>query len=159
VKNIWAPWRGIYVTQGKKEQGCLFCRVAKDTKDRENLVLYRKESCFIMLNLFPYNNGHLMISPYAHVASLDALDDEVRNELFATVAIACRNIKEEMKAEGFNVGINVGDVAGAGVAEHIHVHIVPRWAGDTNFMPVIGGAKVISEALKDTYKKLSKYEY
>ena len=100
-----------------------------------------------------------MISPYAHAASLDALEDEVRNELFATVANACRNIKEEMKAEGFNVGINIGDVAGAGVAEHIHVHIVPRWAGDTNFMPVIGGAKVISEALKDTYEKLSKYKY
>ncbi len=159
MKNIWAPWRGIYVTQEKKEEGCLFCRVAKEAKDKENLVLYRKEYCFIMLNLFPYNNGHLMISPYAHVASLEALENEDRNELFETVANACRNIKQEMKAEGFNVGINIGEVAGAGVAAHIHVHVVPRWAGDTNFMPVVGATKVISEALETTYEKLKRYEY
>ncbi|MHA1275805.1 MAG: HIT family protein [Candidatus Helarchaeota archaeon] len=159
MKHIWAPWRGIYVSQTKKESGCLFCKVAKENKDKENLVLARKKRCFIMLNLFPYNNGHLMISPYTHVANLESLDKEDRNDLFETVANACKNIKNEMKAEGFNVGINIGAVAGAGIAEHLHVHIVPRWAGDTNFMPVVGGTKVISEAITLTYEKLRKYSY
>ncbi len=159
MKNIWAPWRFKYVIQEEREEGCLFCRVAKEQDDEKNLVLYRKEHCFIMLNLYPYNNGHLMISPYTHVGTLEALHKEERDEIFETVAKVCANIRKEMSAEGFNVGINIGAVAGAGVAEHIHVHVVPRWAGDTNFMPVIGNVKVISEALEDTYRRLKKYQY
>ncbi|HUY01625.1 MAG TPA: HIT domain-containing protein [Candidatus Deferrimicrobium sp.] len=159
MRNIWAPWRFKYITQQEKEEGCLFCRVSKKNEDEKNLIIARKEHCFLMLNLYPYNNGHLMISPYVHVATLDALPKEQLIELFDTVSNACANIRTEMKPDGFNIGLNIGSVAGAGVAEHLHVHVVPRWAGDTNFMPVIGNVKVISEALEDTYKKLKKYEY
>jgi len=159
MKNLWAPWRKAYVQGGKKESGCLFCRVAKENKDDTNLVLARKERCFLMLNLYPYNNGHLMIAPYMHVSSLEALPKEDRDELFAAVSAACTNIRKEMNPEGFNIGMNIGGIAGAGVADHIHVHIVPRWGGDTNFMPVVGEVKVISETLQDSYNRLKKYTY
>jgi ATP adenylyltransferase len=159
MKNLWAPWRKKYIQAHKKEEGCLFCRVIEENKDEENLVLIRKERCFVMLNLYPYNNGHLMIAPYMHVANLEALETEDRNELFEIVAKSCENIRKEMNPEGFNIGINIGAIAGAGVADHIHVHIVPRWAGDTNFMPVTGKVKVISEILQDTFTRLKKYEF
>ena len=159
MRNIWAPWRMKYIEQPKKKEGCLFCRVIKEDTDKENHVLVRKERCFIMLNLYPYNNGHLMVSPYAHVASLEKLEMKDRNALFETVANAIANLRKEMDPEGFNIGINIGEVAGAGISDHIHVHIVPRWAGDTNFMPVVGEAKVISQAIEETYKKMRKYDY
>ena len=159
MKNIWAPWRFKYITQQEKEEGCLFCRVSKENKDKENLVISRKQRCFVMLNLFPYNNGHLLISPYTHVSSIEALEKEERAELFETVANACKNIRKEMAAEGFNIGINIGEVAGAGIAAHVHIHLVPRWAGDTNFVPVIANVKIISEALEDTYRRLKNYQY
>ena len=159
MRNLWAPWRMKYIEQPKKKEGCLFCRVIKEDRDEENHVLVRKERCFIMLNLYPYNNGHLMVSPYAHVASLEKLEMKDRNALFETVANAVANLRKEMNPEGFNIGINIGEVAGAGISDHVHVHIVPRWAGDTNFMPVTGEAKVISQAIEETYKKMKKYEY
>jgi len=159
MKNLWAPWRKAYVQTQRKEEGCLFCRIIEENKDEENFILIRKERCLGLLNLYPYNNGHIMIAPYAHVASLEALEKDDRDELFETVAQTCRNIREEMNPEGFNIGINIGAIAGAGVADHVHVHIVPRWAGDTNFMPVIGKVKVISESLQDTYTRLKKYKY
>jgi len=159
MKNLWAPWRKRYVQAQKKKEGCLFCRLIEDNKDDENLILIRKERCFVMMNLYPYNNGHLMVAPYVHVASLEDLEKEDRDDLFATVAKACENLRKEMTPEGFNIGINVGAVAGAGVADHMHVHIVPRWGGDTNYMPVIGQVKVISEMLQDTYQRLKNYEY
>ena len=159
MRNIWAPWRMKYIEQPKKKEGCLFCRVIKEDRDEENHVLVRKERCFIMLNLYPYNNGHLMVSPYAHVASLEKLEMKDRNALFETVANAIANLRKEMNPEGFNVGINIGEVAGAGISAHIHVHVVPRWAGDTNFMPVTGETKVISQAIEETYQKMKKYEY
>jgi len=159
MRNIWAPWRMKYIEQPKKKEGCLFCRVIKEDRDEENHVLVRKERCFIMLNLYPYNNGHLMVSPYAHVASLEKLENDDRNALFETVTNAIANLRKEMSPEGFNIGINIGTVAGAGISDHVHVHIVPRWAGDTNFMPVIGEAKVISQAIEETYQKMKKYEY
>jgi ATP adenylyltransferase len=148
-----------YITAPKKEQGCLFCRVIAEQNDEANLVLVRNEKCFIMLNLYPYNNGHLMVSPYRHLSSLEYLDTDERVALFETVSNACSNLRKEMKPDGFNIGLNLGSVAGAGFAEHLHVHIVPRWNGDTNFMPVVGDVKVISEAIEATYQKLKKYEY
>ena len=159
MKHLWAPWRKPYVQAAKKEVDCLFCRVTKANKDDTNLVVARKERCFLMLNLYPYNNGHLMVAPYMHVSSLEALPKADRDELFAAVASACANIRKEMNPEGFNIGMNIGGIAGAGVADHIHVHIVPRWGGDTNFMPVVGGVKVISETLQDSYKRLKRYNY
>jgi len=159
MENLWAPWRKAYIQKEKKEEGCLFCRILEVNEDEANLVLIRKERCFVMLNLYPYNNGHLMIAPYAHVASLEALEKEDRDDLFETVAKACENLRTEMNPEGFNIGMNIGAIAGAGIADHIHVHIVPRWGGDTNFMPVVGTVKVISEMLQDTYNRLKKYDY
>ncbi|MFX1293858.1 MAG: HIT domain-containing protein [Promethearchaeota archaeon] len=159
MKNLWAPWRFKYITQQRKDKGCLFCRVSKENKDKENLIVYRKERSFVILNLYPYNSGHIMISPYVHVNSIETLEKEDRDELFETVANACINIRKEMSAEGFNIGINIGTVAGAGVAEHVHIHVVPRWGGDTNFMPLISDIKVVSEALEDTYYRLKKYRY
>ena len=159
MENLWAPWRKAYIQKEKKEEGCLFCRILEVNEDEANLVLIRKERCFVMLNLYPYNNGHLMIAPYAHVASLEALEKEDRDDLFETVAKACENLRTEMNPEGFNIGMNIGAIAGAGLADHIHVHIVPRWGGDTNFMPVVGTVKVISEMLQDTYNRLKKYDY
>ncbi len=159
MRNIWAPWRMKYIEQPKKKEGCLFCRVINEDQDEENHVLVRKERCFIILNLYPYNNGHLMVTPYAHVPSLEDLEKEDRDALFETVSNAIANLRTEMDPEGFNVGMNIGEVAGAGISDHVHVHIVPRWAGDTNFMPVIGATKVISQAIEETYKKMRKYDY
>ncbi|MHA1264673.1 MAG: HIT family protein [Candidatus Helarchaeota archaeon] len=159
MRNLWAPWRMKYITAPKKERSCLFCRVIAEEKDETNFVLVRKAKCFIMLNLYPYNNGHLMVSPYKHLSSLEQLEKADRDELFETVANACHNLRKELNPDGFNVGLNIGSVAGAGFAEHLHVHVVPRWNGDTNFMPVIGETKVISEAIQDTYHKLKKYPY
>lgn len=159
MRNLWAPWRMKYITAPKKDERCLFCRVAEENKDDENYVLARKARCFIMLNLYPYNNGHLMISPYSHIESLEDLSKEDRDALFETVAKACENLRKEMEPDGFNIGINIGTVAGAGFAGHVHVHVVPRWAGDTNFMPVLGDVKVISDALEATYRKLKKHQF
>ncbi|MFH1008045.1 MAG: HIT domain-containing protein, partial [Candidatus Latescibacterota bacterium] len=123
-------------------------------RDEENLILYRGETCFVMLNLFPYNNGHLLIIPYRHTADLNALSDEAKRELMDLAGKWVETLGNRMGAQGCNVGMNLGRTAGAGIADHLHLHLVPRWEGDTNFMPVVGDTKVMSEALEDTYRKL-----
>jgi ATP adenylyltransferase len=149
---IWAPWRMEYIVSGK-EKGCIFCVRAAEKNDRENLLLYRGRNVFVMMNKYPYNNGHLMVVPYAHKSSLSGLDDETKLELMTTVTrgIECLGI---FRPEGFNVGINIGSIAGAGIEEHVHIHIVPRWGGDTNFMAVTGETRVIPEHILATYDKL-----
>lgn len=154
MESLWAPWRMEWIA--KETKGCIFCRIPKEERDEENLILLRLRTCFIVLNKFPYNNGHLMIAPYRHVPSLEDLKEEEGTELFRASTLCLRAIRETMKPDGFNLGVNIGKAAGAGFEGHVHLHIVPRWVGDTNFMPVIGRTKVISEALKDTYAKLSK---
>ncbi len=153
MKRLWAPWRMRYILSEKRE-GCFFCAIAKEDKDRDNYILYRGRTGFIVLNLYPYNNGHLMIVPYKHVASTEDLDQGTLTELMLLLNRSLRLLHRVMNPQGFNIGINLGKVAGAGVEGHVHIHVVPRWEGDTNFMPVLGETKVIPELLDETYEKL-----
>ncbi len=135
------------------EASCIFCELPKENRDEENLLLMRGETCFVLMNRFPYNPGHLMIAPYRHIESLSQLSPEEASEMMSLLARMERVLSEAMNPQGFNIGINQGRIAGAGFS-HIHAHIVPRWSGDTNFMPVVGDVKVVSEALSETYRKL-----
>ena len=153
MKQIWAPWRIEFIKLGKPK-GCILCDKPKEKDDAANYIVYRGDRNFIILNIYPYNSGHLMIAPYHHVASLEELTDEELGEHFRIVSRSVKVLKQVLKPDGFNIGINMGRIAGAGIDKHIHTHIVPRWQGDTNFMPVIADTKVINEALSETYKKL-----
>lgn len=154
MDQMWAPWRMQYIQQSEPEPGCLFCNIARQDEDETNLVVYRGPRCFVMLNLYPYNSGHLMVVPYQHVGAVDALAPEVGADLLQTAQLAVRAIDRVMEPHGYNMGINQGTVAGAGVPDHIHLHVVPRWNGDTNFMPVLADAKVMPELLAATAAKL-----
>ncbi|MDR0454595.1 MAG: HIT domain-containing protein [Deferribacteraceae bacterium] len=154
---VWAPWRGTYITGEKPVSACVFCDIFKSPDDKNNYLLYRGNHTFIIMNLYPYNNGHLMIVPIRHTADILTLDKNEFEETTVLMRRSIKAIKETMSAEGFNVGYNLGSAAGAGIDAHIHLHIVPRWNGDTNFMPVISETKVISEHITDTYNKLAKF--
>ncbi|MEW6727403.1 MAG: HIT domain-containing protein [Bacillota bacterium] len=155
MDRLWAPWRSKYVTSAiEPDPECIFCQKFKDSRDQQNYVLARTERCFVLLNLYPYNNGHLLIAPQRHVGEMDDLSGEELQELFEVTRWMARLLRRAMKPDGFNIGINVGRVAGAGIPGHFHIHIVPRWNGDVNFMPVFGDVKVISESLDDSYCKL-----
>ena len=136
---LWAPWRKGYVIQPNKDKTCLFCRLIRADNDRKNLIVFRGDKAFIILNRFPYNNGHLLIIPNRHLKDLSALKSEETRELFALIKMANEGLKKALKPEGFNIGLNMGKAAGAGIAGHLHVHIVPRWSGDTNFMSSVSG--------------------
>lgn len=159
LKKIWAPWRIDYIENPKKEDGCFFCKYPKENDDKKRLILYRGKNAFVIMNYYPYTNGHLMISPYKHVSELSDLDNDTKIEIMNLIQKCTNVLKKAMKAEGFNIGINIGPVAGAGVKDHLHVHIVPRWTGDTNFMPIFGNIKIISEGLQQTWEKLRKEFY
>jgi len=156
MRNLYAPWRMEYIG-GPEEQGCLFCRVwqAPVGDDRRNLVLSRSGDALAMMNKFPYNNGHLMVAPRAHVGSLTDLDDDQTAAVVKLVRRSLQVLEGVMQPQGFNVGVNIGRVAGAGFPDHVHVHIVPRWNGDTNFLPVVAEVKVVNEHLDRTWEKLS----
>lgn len=156
MDRIWAPWRGDYVTGIGKTEGCVFCKLPKLDNDKDNLILYRGKTCFIIMNLFPYNNGHLMVIPYRHLNDFTLMTDEEMLEMNKLTSKALQAVKSTMNPQGFNTGMNLGRAAGSGIDDHIHYHIVPRWAGDSNFMPVIGQTKVISEHMVTTYDKLKK---
>ncbi|MCD6334219.1 MAG: HIT domain-containing protein [Candidatus Latescibacteria bacterium] len=156
MKKLWAPWRMKYILDINKDEECIFCEKPKQNRDEENLILYRGKTCFVMMNLFPYNNGHLLIAPYRHTADLSALSDEEKKEMMNLTGEWVNTLSDRMGAQGSNVGMNLGKIAGAGIADHLHLHLVPRWEGDTNFMPVVGDTKVMSEALEDTYQKLKR---
>lgn len=153
MEQLWAPWRIEYILQPDKS-GCFLCQKPKENKDESNLVLHRGRNNFILLNSFPYNPGHLMVAPYRHVGYLEELTDVEAKEHFDMVKLSIRLLNQVVKPTGFNIGMNLGKVAGAGVDDHVHTHIVPRWQGDTNFMPVISNTKVLPEALAATYQKL-----
>ena len=142
---------------GNKDEGCIFCAKQKESDDRKNLILRRGKKCFVIMNLFPYNNGHLMVVPNAHAADIDALDKSTSGELWDLVCLSRNALAEAFHPDGYNIGINLGRTAGAGIDTHLHAHIVPRWNGDTNFMPVLGETKVISQALHETYDALLPY--
>jgi len=153
MRKLWAPWRVEYILK-EKEKKCIFCQKAKENKDGENYILFRGEKCLVMLNAFPYNNGHLMIAPYRHIGSIEDLEEEEAGEMMKILSRMTVLLKKVMHSDGFNIGMNLGDVAGAGIVNHLHLHIVPRWKGDCNFMPVLSDTKVISEDLQQTYQKL-----
>jgi len=150
---LWAPWRIEYIKHAKDE-GCILCDKPAAGDDAANLILYHGAHNFIILNAYPYNPGHLMVAPDRHVATLDGLSDVERNELFELVSRSVVILRKVFCCDGFNIGLNLGKIAGAGVDKHIHTHIVPRWAGDTNFMPVIADTRVINEAVAETYARL-----
>ena len=162
MKRLWTPWRMAYIrpskktTKSKKPSGCIFCDKIKMSKrsDRKNLVLLRGERAFLMMNLYPYTNGHLMVAPYTHTGELESLDGETLTEMMLLVGKGIRALRRVMSPHGFNVGMNIGRVAGAGVEDHVHIHVVPRWNGDTNFMPVLAETRMIPELLPDTYDHL-----
>ncbi|MFC1861840.1 HIT domain-containing protein [Chloroflexota bacterium] len=153
MKYIWAPWRMEYI-QMKKSEGCILCEKPGEDSDVANYILYRVDKNFVIMNSYPYNPGHLMVAPYRHIAGLEEMTDEERHEHFDIVSRSVKVLRQVFNPGGFNLGINTGKVAGAGIEEHIHTHIVPRWQGDTNFMPVISDVRIIPEALAETYQKL-----
>ena len=152
---IWAPWRGTYVTGKKKSDTCVFCDKFKSADDKANYLLFRGNLNYVIMNRYPYNNGHLMVVPIRHTADILELGSDEFEEMGVLMRQSVKIIKETMNAEGFNVGYNLGSAAGAGIAAHLHMHVVPRWNGDTNFMPVISETKVISEHMAATYSKLA----
>ena len=154
--RIWAPWRLAYVKDASKddEQECIFCAKPGEAADRENLIVHRGERCFVILNLYPYTNGHLMIAPYEHAGGIQDLPAETTAEMMALAQRAIEALREQYEPHGFNVGFNQGRVAGAGVEHHIHMHVVPRWGGDTNFMPVLADTRVMPQTLEQTYDAL-----
>lgn len=153
-QRLWAPWRMGYVAGGRRESGCIFCNRLAENDDVRTLILHRGERAFVIMNLFPYNTGHVMIVPNAHVASPEDADPEMMGEASALRAPVLRALRRALAPEGFNLGLNVGAVAGAGVADHLHEHVVPRWGGDANFMPILAATTVMPELIPITYAKL-----
>jgi ATP adenylyltransferase len=153
VERIWAPWRLEYVKDASKdkESECIFCAALDGGDDDANLIVRRGERAFVILNKYPYTNGHLMVAPYEHVAELQALDDPTMAEIMSLAQRGMAALQESYAPHGYNVGFNQGRVAGAGVEHHIHMHVVPRWGGDTNFMPVLGDTRVMNQTLEDSY--------
>jgi ATP adenylyltransferase len=157
MKVIWAPWRMEYILSDKEKTGCIFCAGDERTGDKERLILHTGSMSIVMMNKFPYNNGHLLVAPVRHTPDLECLSPEENLDLILAVRKSLEILKRAMKPEGFNVGMNLGRVAGAGVEEHMHFHIVPRWSGDTNFMTVTGDVRVVPEHIRETYEKLKPY--
>jgi ATP adenylyltransferase len=152
MKYLWAPWRMDYIL-GEKKRGCFLCHKLKEKKNKKNLILFQGDYVFVMMNRYPYTNGHLMIVPKRHCLNVEQLDNDELKELFDLLRTSIQVLKITLHPHGFNIGMNIGKVGGAG-EDHLHLHVVPRWAGDTNFMPVIGETKAIPEYLEKTYQKL-----
>lgn len=154
MERLWAPWRMQYVGKDKSP-GCIFCEKPKAGDDRAHYIVHRGTTAFVILNTFPYNNGHIMVAPFAHIADLEGLPPATLHEMMDLAQLSARVLKGNFSPDGLNLGFNLGAAAGAGIADHLHLHLVPRWVGDTNFMPVLGDVRVIPESLAQTYEKLS----
>ena len=156
TERIWAPWRLEYVSDASKdaEEACIFCAKPAEDDDQANLIVHRGDRCFVILNLYPYTNGHLMIAPYEHVGALQKVEAQTSAEMMGLAQRAIEILEAEYEPHGFNVGFNQGRVAGAGVEHHIHMHVVPRWGGDTNFMPVLADTRVMPQTLEQSYEAL-----
>jgi ATP adenylyltransferase len=154
AKQLWAPWRLEYIVGADEQEGCVFCAAAAGG-DEDGLVLHRGAHAFALLNKYPYSSGHLMVAPYRHVAGLDELADEEVLEIHRLAGSGMGALAETFGPQGYNLGWNLGRIAGAGITDHVHLHVVPRWAGDTNFMPVLADVKVLPEHLADTRRKLA----
>ena len=151
---LFTPWRYEYVSTVDKRVGCIFCEKPSESDDRANLVLHRGERAFIMLNLYPYSTGHVMVAPYQHVETIEKLDSRTVLEMMEQASLAMKAIRETFSPEGFNLGINIARVAGAGITDHVHLHVVPRWAGDSNFMSVISHTRVLPMSLDEVWLAL-----
>lgn len=154
MKHLWSPWRMTYIENSKNEGGCVFCNLQAKADGVENLIAFRAKLSYVILNRFPYTSGHLMVIPFAHIATIEELDAMTRAEMMELTSRCTTELRQLYQPQGFNVGINMGEAAGAGVLGHVHIHIVPRWAGDTNFMSAIGETRVLPESLEDTYKRV-----
>jgi ATP adenylyltransferase len=154
MDHLWSPWRYTYVSTASSADPCIFCGKAAENRDAENYVLYRGSRNFVLLNTYPYTTGHLMIAPYEHVATLERAASETLGEMMALTRIAEQNLRAVYHPQGLNIGMNVGECAGAGVAGHIHMHVLPRWPADSNFMTTVGETRVLPETLEATYAKL-----
>lgn len=154
VKHLWAPWRINYIL-GPKPDECVFCIPDHVQEDRERLILYRGDHCFVIMNKFPYNNGHIMVCPYRHVMAIEDLTTAESMEMMRLLQVCSRILKEHFKCEGINIGLNQGEAAGAGIREHLHFHLVPRWNGDSSFMAVMDDVRTIPQALDETWQALA----
>jgi ATP adenylyltransferase len=154
MKYLWSPWRKKYVLNHASTDGCIFCRALEQEDGPNNLVVHRGSLAFVILNLYPYTGGHIMVVPKAHQPSIVDLDDETMHEIVGLISHSMQVINQVYHPEGYNIGVNIGAAAGAGVVEHVHVHIVPRWLGDTNFMSTVGNSRVLPEELEETYARL-----
>ncbi len=154
MDRLWSPWRYRYVSKAAPSDDCIFCAKSARNEDREDLILFRGERNFVLLNLYPYTSGHLMVAPYQHVPTLEEAPDETAAELMALTRRAQRHLRELYRAPGYNLGMNIGEAAGAGIAGHIHMHVLPRWAGDANFMTTVAETRVIPEDLDTAWQKL-----
>jgi ATP adenylyltransferase len=155
VDYLWTPWRYSYITGSGGSRECVFCSAGAGSDDRANLVVHRGEHNFVILNRFPYTNGHVMVMPFAHVASLVALPDPALTEMMLLARDAERHLRRLYRPDGINLGLNIGSAAGAGIADHVHMHALPRWVGDTNFMTAIGESRVLPETLDVTWERLT----
>jgi ATP adenylyltransferase len=154
MERLYSPWRSQYIEGLSKSEGCFLCNALKENNDEKNLILYRGKKAFVIMNLFPYNAGHLMVCPNEHIGDFTSIDEETLCEISLLTQKMVKLLKLVLKPDGFNIGYNLGKAAGAGLESHIHNHIVPRWVGDTNFMPAIGEVRVISQDLRKIYSKL-----
>ena len=154
MKHLWSPWRMTYIQSPKNNQGCVFCEALAHEDGPENLIVYRGETSFVILNRYPYTSGHIMVLPYAHEQTLSALSPQIRGEMMELVSQGTEVLQSLYDPQGFNVGANIGEAAGAGIEEHVHLHIVPRWNGDTNFMSSLGGTRVLPEALEESFQRI-----
>jgi ATP adenylyltransferase len=154
LDRLWNPWRFQYVAKLDRPEGCIFCDLPKENRDEETLIVHRAKYNYIILNRYPYTTGHLMVVPFQHTDSLQGIDEATSQELFALVRQADAKLREIYRPKGMNLGMNLGEAAGAGIAEHIHMHVLPRWIGDANFLTVIGETRILPEELADTYRKL-----
>jgi ATP adenylyltransferase len=154
MNHLWSPWRMEYIENHNKEEGCVFCNAQAKEDSAENLIAHRGDRAYVILNRFPYTSGHLMVIPFVHVSTLEELDAPTRAEMMELTSCCTTVLKSIYKPQGFNVGLNMGEAAGAGVLGHVHIHIVPRWKGDTNFMLSVGQTRVLPERLEDTYERV-----
>ncbi|MBI1896559.1 MAG: HIT domain-containing protein [Acidobacteria bacterium] len=154
MDRLWTPWRYAYVAQGGPDGGCIFCEKAADNDDAANLVVHRGSKNLVLMNLYPYTSGHVMIAPYQHVASLEEADEATLEEMMSLARLAEKHLRAIYGAPGLNIGMNIGECAGAGVAGHIHMHVLPRWVGDTNFMTTTGETRVLPEDVRTSYEKV-----
>ena len=154
MKHLWSPWRMKYIRNYKKSDSCIFCSELASVDGPENLVVHRGTNAFVILNRFPYTSGHLMVLPFAHVSTMTELNPEIRSEMIELTNKAVLVLSDIYHPEGFNLGMNIGAAAGAGIAEHLHMHIVPRWAGDTNFMTAVADTRVLPEDLFESYQQI-----